>query len=156
LPETRPDADLYTSASNQRAYAAVNKATAGMLAAGQSVVIDAVFARGPERAASAQTATSGGSLFKGLWLAASDTVRCSRVSGRTFDASDADADVDLAEAKLTPGALGDRITLSADVPLNDAVTAAAAILRRDEVWDLQTCNCSSPDPSKDKGPEHML
>ena len=130
-PETRLETANYTPASSQRTYAAVNTATRSMLAAGQSVVVDAVFSRELERTAIAQTARSGKSRFKGLWLVAADVARCSRVRDRSNDASDADADVALAQETLDPGLLGDWITLSADAQLDDVVTAAAAILRRD-------------------------
>ena len=132
LPEARLDGAEYTPASNKRVYAAVNNATAGMVAAGQSVVVDAVFARRSERAAIAQTATSGGWRFKGLWLVASNPSRCSRVGKRTGDASDADVTVALAQANVDPGPLGEWITLSADAPLDRVVAEASAILRCNE------------------------
>lgn len=129
-PETRLDVVAYTPASSERVYAAVIKATAGLLAADQSVVIDGVFAKSAERAAIAQTATSNGSSFIGIWLVASDPKRCSRVSDRIADASDADVDVAMAQANVDPGPLGEWITLSAEAPLDDVVAAAAAILHR--------------------------
>jgi aminoglycoside phosphotransferase family enzyme/predicted kinase len=131
-PETRLDVAAYTPASSERVYAAVVKATAGLLAADQSVVIDGVFAKSAERATIAQTATSNGSSFTGIWLVASDPKRCSRVSDRIADASDADVDVAMAQANVDPGPLDEWITLSADAPLDDVVAAAAAILQPDE------------------------
>ncbi|CAN5137379.1 bifunctional aminoglycoside phosphotransferase/ATP-binding protein [soil metagenome] len=132
MPETRLNVGQYTQESSQRVYAAVNRATAAMLAAGQSVVVDAVFAQVGERAACARTAKSGKSRFKGLWLVATDSQRYSRVSERCADASDADTEVALAQANIDPGLLGDWIPLSADAPLDDVSAAAVAILRREE------------------------
>ena len=62
-------------------------------AAGQAVVVDAVFAQAGEREAVESVAGSVGVPFQGLWLAAPREVLLARVSARRGDASDATAAV---------------------------------------------------------------
>ena len=63
------------------------------LRAGQSVILDAVFARAEERAALAGLAQRRGVPLAGLWLWADRDTLVARVTARRGDASDADADV---------------------------------------------------------------
>lgn len=63
------------------------------LAAGHSVVLDAVFARAPERRSAAEAARRGKAHFFGVWLEAPEAVLTARVESRRDDASDATAEV---------------------------------------------------------------
>lgn len=89
--QTRLPAGAYTEAVTARVYAELAARTRRALAAGHSVVADAVFARPDERAAIAEAARAAGVPFAGLFLTADLATRLVRVGGRTADASDADA-----------------------------------------------------------------
>ncbi|WP_170149671.1 AAA family ATPase [Rhodoplanes roseus] len=89
----RLPASAYTEEATARVYAELVAHAARALAAGHSVVADAVFARPRERAAIADAARSAGVPFAGVFLAADLATRMARVGGRTGDASDADAAV---------------------------------------------------------------
>lgn len=92
-PETRLPPEAYTPGANARVYAALEAAAAAAIAAGYSVIIDAVAARPAERAAFAHLAARIGVAFTGLWLEAAPEVLMERLRVRKGDASDADADV---------------------------------------------------------------
>ncbi len=92
-PEQRLPADAYTPAANEAVYTALRTDAEAALAAGSSVVVDAVFARPEERGRVAAIAREAGVAFDGLWLSAPPDVLMSRVSARRRDASDATADV---------------------------------------------------------------
>ncbi len=81
----------YSDAITQRVYAAIAERAGAALAAGHAVVADAVHARPGERAAIAAAALRHDAAFAGLWLEAPGELLEGRVSGRTGDASDADA-----------------------------------------------------------------
>jgi aminoglycoside phosphotransferase family enzyme len=83
--------DAYRSEATQKVYAALAGKARRALAAGHSVLVDAVFARPEERAAVA--AAANGARFQGLFLNADLGVRVARARRRTGDASDADANV---------------------------------------------------------------
>ncbi|HRD78282.1 MAG TPA: AAA family ATPase [Hyphomicrobiaceae bacterium] len=85
--------ESYTPAASRRVYDAVLTKARAALAAGHSVVIDAVFLRASERHEIEAIAQSLGRPFQGLWLTARRDVLIDRVSGREGDASDATAAV---------------------------------------------------------------
>ena len=89
----RLPASSYTPAASAAVYAALCERAAAALAAGQAVVVDAVFARPEERHAVEQVAQAAGVAFTGLWLETAPGVMTARVSGRRGDASDADSAV---------------------------------------------------------------
>lgn len=64
-----------------------------VLAAGQSVIVDAVHARDDERAAIREVADAAGVSFIGLWLTAPAALLTDRADARSGDASDATGDV---------------------------------------------------------------
>jgi len=70
-----------------------------IMTAGHSVIVDAVYARPHERAAIA----AAGVPFRGIFLAADVRTRLARVTGRTADASDADAAVARAQQNYDLG-----------------------------------------------------
>jgi predicted kinase len=74
-------------------YATLARKAARVLAAGHSVVVDAVFGRADERDAVRSIAQRTSVPFHGLFLTADLATRLSRVAGRQHDASDADADI---------------------------------------------------------------
>lgn len=92
-PETRLPPEAYTPEASARVYAGLEVATASAIAAGYSVIIDAVAARPEERAAFAQLAARHGIAFTGLWLEATPEVLTDRLRSRQGDASDADVAV---------------------------------------------------------------
>ena len=89
----RLPASAYTPEASDRVYAALRAQAAEALAAGQSVILDAVFAKPEERAEAEGIAKAAGAGFTGLWLEAAPEVMAARVTKRRGDASDADAAV---------------------------------------------------------------
>ncbi len=82
-------AEAYTQEAGARVYASLYEKAQRILAAGHSVVVDAVFARAEERTAVAEAAR--GANFHGLFLTADLATRVARIGARRNDASDADA-----------------------------------------------------------------
>src|SRR5271155_846497 len=89
----RLPADAYTDAITARVYATLADQARRIVAAGHSVIVDAVFARQEERAAIAETAKAAGLPVRGLFLTADLETRLGRVGTRLRDASDADPGV---------------------------------------------------------------
>jgi aminoglycoside phosphotransferase family enzyme/predicted kinase len=98
-------ADAYTDAVTARVYAALTAKACRIVAAGHSVIVDAVFARPHERAAIGEAAQSVNLPLRGLFLTADMATRLRRVGGRTHDASDADAAVAQAQQHYDLGTL---------------------------------------------------
>ncbi|HWA49118.1 MAG TPA: AAA family ATPase [Dongiaceae bacterium] len=92
-PETRLPPSAYTPEANARVYAALAEAATAAIAAGYSVIIDAVAARPEERLAFARIAADAGIAFTGLWLEAPPEILLARIAARKDDASDADAGI---------------------------------------------------------------
>lgn len=92
-PEAELDAVAYTKEQSLRVYARLQQDAAAALAAGQSVIVDAVFAHAEERIAIDKIAREASVLGTGLWLEAPKELLQARVTARTGDASDADAAV---------------------------------------------------------------
>jgi len=86
-------AGSYTPDASARVYAAFLARAERVLRAGQSVVLDAVFAREEERAAAEALALRVGAPFEGIWLDVPKEVAQARVATRKADASDATPDV---------------------------------------------------------------
>jgi hypothetical protein len=99
-PEERLPAEAYARGQSATVYAEMERRAREALAAGQAVLLDAVFARGPERARALDLAATAAVPFTGLWLDAPLAVRVARVGGRTADASDADGAVAAAQETL--------------------------------------------------------
>jgi hypothetical protein len=117
----------YTPTATADVYARLTDRAARILASGQGVIVDAVFARPEERAAIERVAAAAGVPFVGLWLAVSADTARARVAGRVGDASDATAAV----VDLQRGYDVGPITwhrLAADGPPADVAHAAAAVL----------------------------
>ncbi len=91
VPETqRLDRQHYRIGVAQRVYGILEDKARLALAAGHSVIVDAVFARPEERSAIEAVAREAGQRFVGLWLTAPPEILIERVDQRRGDASDAD------------------------------------------------------------------
>jgi uncharacterized protein len=95
----------YTNDVNARVYATLGDEARRIVAAGHSVIVDAVFAKPDERAAITEAAKSAGMQLHGLFLTADKATRLSRVGGRVRDASDADTAVAQAQERYELGRL---------------------------------------------------
>lgn len=102
----RLPSDAYTPEATGRVYGIMNKKAARIIAAGHSVIVDAVFGRPGERAAIAEASTSAKIAFEGLFLIADLKTRLGRVEGRRHDASDADKNIALQQETLPLGQVG--------------------------------------------------
>lgn len=83
----------YTATASDRVYDRMFALAALALAAGHSVILDAVFAREAERDQAEKIAKDAGADFAGLWLEAPTETLAHRLDMRRGDASDADAHV---------------------------------------------------------------
>jgi aminoglycoside phosphotransferase family enzyme/predicted kinase len=95
--------DTYTQAASDAVYSALRRKAKIVLAAGYSVVVDAVHARIAEREAIEAVASATGGPFSGLWLDAPLDTLVGRVRSRTGDASDATESVVRQQARLDVG-----------------------------------------------------
>jgi aminoglycoside phosphotransferase family enzyme/predicted kinase len=117
-PREALPAQAYTPGISERVYGRMLHEAAVALAAGRSVVLDAVFLRSEERAAAEALATRMHVAFEGLWLEASPEVLAQRLAGRRNDASDADGAVLAEQLRRDPGEItwkmgGDSLLLPA-------------------------------------------
>jgi uncharacterized protein len=95
----------YSNEMNKRTYQAVFDECKQVLAAGQSVIADAVFADPQEREAIERVAAEAGVPFHGLWLETSPEFMQERVTRRTRNVSDANAWVVRLQLQYDPGEL---------------------------------------------------
>jgi predicted kinase len=106
-PEQALTAEAYTPAVSAAVYDRLRTQAAACLAAGRSVILDAVFADPAERALAAEVAAQARARFTGLWLQASEEVLAERLRRRgqaaTRDASDADMPVLLSQMRKGAG-----------------------------------------------------
>jgi uncharacterized protein len=92
-PEVELPAEAYTPEASDAVYDSLFARARAALAAGHSVVLDAVFAKPEERRRAREVARRANLSFQGLWLDCPEAVRAARVGTRSDDASDARADV---------------------------------------------------------------
>lgn len=83
----------YSAEMTEKTYQAVYDEARSVLATGHSVVADCVFSKPEERAAIEAVALEFEAPFTGLWLEAAPDIMAARVTERTQNASDADAEV---------------------------------------------------------------
>jgi uncharacterized protein len=102
-PEAKLAPDAYTKAASDAVYESLFARARTALAAGHSVVLDAVFADPAERLRAQAVAARLGARFDGLWLDCPEHVRVERTCARTGDASDAGADIALWQSSLDLG-----------------------------------------------------
>lgn len=95
----------YTPEASRAVYAETLRQAARALAAGATVIIDAVAAHAAERDEIAALARQAGVPFQGLWLTGPQDVLSARVAARHCDASDATVDVVHAQAAWDIGSL---------------------------------------------------
>lgn len=124
--------ETYTRASSAAVYDDLLDQARIVLAAGQAVVLDAVFAAPDERAEAERIATEAGVRFSGIWLEAPPETLEARVGSRTGDASDATADVVRAQAAYDLGTIGWQ-RVESDGTGEATLAAARAALDRDEI-----------------------
>jgi len=92
----------YRAEVSERVYGTIIDKAARVARAGHSAIVDAVFARTEERAA-LESAVAAGVEFHGLFLVADLATRVERVSARTGDASDADAELARKQEEFVTG-----------------------------------------------------
>jgi uncharacterized protein len=93
VTQQRLSAEAYTPAVNERVYAAVMQRARTIVAAGHSVIADAVFAEPRHREAVERAARDAGVRFAGVWLDAPVPTLLERVADRRHDVSDATTSV---------------------------------------------------------------
>jgi uncharacterized protein len=122
-PESRLGAGGYTAEASAVTYARVLDKARRTLAAGHSVVADAVFDRVADRQAIEEVARQCRVPFQGIWLQAAPDVLAERVSKRVGDASD--ATIAVLERQLARGsAAADWQVLNASGQADATLTAA--------------------------------
>ena len=104
-PEEPLPASAYTPAASRRVYEGLCERAAAALAAGHSVVLDAVSLRPEERAAFAAVARRAAVPFAGLWLEVPRETMAGRIRARRADASDATEEVLALQLAHDPGPL---------------------------------------------------
>ncbi len=115
----------YARPVTERVFAALRAQARLALAAGQSVVVDAVHQRPDERAAIAAVAADAGVPFAGIWLEAPLDTASARVAARHDDASDATAAIVARQAAQPTGPI-DWQRIDASGAIEEVVAAVTA------------------------------
>jgi uncharacterized protein len=126
-PETRLPASAYTPGVSQRVYQALRDKAAAALAAGYSVIIDAVSLNAEERRSFAAVAKAASVPFLGLWLAAPVPTMERRLRARRRDASDASPEVLAQQLRQDAGPI-DWVIIDAGTGAEACLTAARRAL----------------------------
>ena len=126
-PETRLPASAYTSQVSRRVYRTLCRKAADALAAGYSVIIDAVSLKPEERQSLLEVAATAGVPFVGLWLVAPNTTLDRRLRARLNDASDASPVVLAQQLQQDPGAM-DWVRIDAGAGPKECLDAARRAL----------------------------
>jgi aminoglycoside phosphotransferase family enzyme/predicted kinase len=129
-PDTPLPEAAYAPAVSTRVFAELRERAGRVLAAGSSVLVDAVHGRGEQRAALEALAGECGVRFDGLWLEAPVERLVERVRARDGDASDADERVVRAQLTRDTGSIGWR-RLDAGVTAERLLERARAALELD-------------------------
>lgn len=95
--------DGYTPEMTVRTFTHLFETAGKILAAGQSVVLDAVFASEAHREAALKVANDAGVEFQGLWVDASDDIRLQRINNRKNNVSDVTPDIALQQSSYDLG-----------------------------------------------------
>ena len=126
-PETRLPTSAYTSQVSRRVYQTLRRKTADALAAGYSVIIDAVSLKPAERHSFVAVAEAAGVPFAGVWLAAPAATMDLRLRARRHDASDASPEVLTQQLLQDPGTV-DWVRIDASAGPADCLSAARRAL----------------------------
>lgn len=129
-PETRLPPAHYTSRSDLETYEALFESADDHLACGSTVILDAVFMSRSERDVAEAIAHHARVPFTGIWLDAPEQDRVARVTERSGDASDADAQVARDQSRRSVGELARWHRIRANRPQDLIVAAARAALNR--------------------------
>ena len=112
----------YSAADSEETYRAIFRRANAAIAAGNSVILDAVFSAESERNTAEQLARNCKAKFTGIWLEADPSQLKSRVSGRKGDASDADAAVVEKQLSYEPGEIRwSKVDASGSVAASEAL-----------------------------------
>ena len=126
-PETRLPTSAYTSQMSRRVYHVLRRKAADALAAGYSVIIDAVSLKPAERRSFIAVAEAAGVPFVGLWLVAPAATMDRRLRARRHDASDASPEVLAQQLRQDPGPM-DWVRIDAGAGPADSLAAARRAL----------------------------
>lgn len=102
-PNTTLGVDGYTPEMTEKTFDHLFQTARDTLAAGQSVILDAVFASPSHRLGAEQIAKKMGVQFQGIWVDASDPVRLERIQKRQNDVSDVTPEIALQQSKYDLG-----------------------------------------------------
>ena len=123
----RLPAAAYRAEVSEQVYRIIIEKAARVARAGHSAIVDAVFARAEERGALEIATAAAGVEFHGLFLMADLATRVQRVSARTADASDADAEVARKQEECVTGPITWGRVDAAGSPAQTRANACAAI-----------------------------
>ena len=126
-PETRLPTSAYTSQVSHRVYQMLHRKAADALAAGYSVIIDAVSLKPTERRSFLAVAETAGVPFTGVWLVAPTSAMDRRLRARRRDASDASPEVLMQQLRQDPGVV-DWVRIDAGTGPADCLSAACRAL----------------------------
>ena len=122
-PEERLPATAYTRETSAHVYDTLCRKAAMGLAAGYTVIIDAVALTAAERNSFAEVARAAGVPFSGLWLEAGAKAMVDRIRGRVRDASDASPEVLAEQLRHDTGKI-DWVRIDAGGRAEDCLAAA--------------------------------
>ena len=126
-PETPLAASAYRPQVSRRVYDTLRGRAVDALAAGYSVIIDAVSLKPAERRSFLAVAEAAGVPFLGLWLVAPTATMDRRLQARRHDASDASSEVLAQQLQQDPGAM-DWVRIDAGAGPADCLSAAQRAL----------------------------
>jgi uncharacterized protein len=125
--ETRLPASAYAPRASYRVYETLRRKAGDALAAGYSVIVDAVALKPDERQSFAAIAEAAAVPFSGLWLEAPAPTMDRRLQARRHDASDASPEVLAQQLGQDPGPL-DWVRVDASGGAADCLAAARRAL----------------------------
>jgi predicted kinase len=126
--EARLPPEAYSLEATQRVIDETARRVRAHIAAGQNVIISAVFLPPQSRADEEKLARECGAAFVGLWLQAEVGVLVDRVKVRVNDASDATVDIVNMQAAEGAGVVAWRV-INAALSREDVLAAALKILK---------------------------
>ncbi len=126
-PEDRLPASAYRAEITRKVYDALRQKAATGLAAGYTVIIDAVALRAQERWSFAEVARAAAVPFSGLWLEGQPEMMADRIRSRVGDASDASPEVLAQQLRHDPGKI-DWVRIDTGGQLEDCLAIARRVL----------------------------